>query len=710
MDSAITDLPGAKRALGTLLAFSLIDAACTAGQAFTLAYALTLLWNLSPLPNTLPYVVGFAAFYLSRQGLQWLRSRYICRFAAHTSRDLLQQLAAHAFDAGAGAAHAREIGSTSTLFIEGISQVENYLALLLPKMADLMMIPAALTVALFLCDPISGFIALAMLPCIVGYMRMLGANAREAAAKQHGRFQIMSNHFIDTLRGMSTLKLLGRSKGYEKQVFDVSEKFREATVDTLKTATLSSLVLDLFRTFALAAIAIMLGFRLMAGDIPLFNAMAVLIMVPEFFAVIRRYSTDFHASLEGKNQLTSVMEYLQEPVVEAPAVDAVQWEEGCSLQLRGIGFSYESGESGTNETAGKGERVGARKGEVGARKGKAIRKNEKIGAENDEAIGAGKGEAVGAGKGERVGRSDAENTRVANFATASASVLKGLDLEIPHGAKVGIVGASGSGKSTLAQLLAGFSSPTEGSFRIGNVNASSNVYPNHGSSQPNVPLNSQEPIAIEASAADVTAANNAPTTAAKTATDNVQSADNVPAADDVPTLAWAGWRSHVVYLPQSPHLFNGTLAENIAFYRPDASAQSIRDAALSVGLGELLDSLPDGLDTVIGQGGRQLSGGQAQRVALARAFLDSRDVLIFDEPTAHLDVETELALASDMLRLMEGRTVIMATHRIYWMRQMDWLVVLDGGRAAQQGTFQQLASEPGAFQSLIASLQGGDRA
>jgi len=105
------------------------------------------------------------------------------------------------------------------------------------------------------------------------------------------------------------------------------------------------------------------------------------------------------------------------------------------------------------------------------------------------------------------------------------------------------------------------------------------------------------------------------------------------------------------------------------------------------GLTELLAELPQGLDTMLGEGERHLSGGQAQRIALARAFLDQqRKILLFDEPTAHLDIETEVALKEGMRPLMENRLVFFATHRLHWMEEMDEIIVMDQGRIVEQGT------------------------
>ncbi|MBR3257599.1 MAG: ATP-binding cassette domain-containing protein, partial [Eggerthellaceae bacterium] len=162
------------------------------------------------------------------------------------------------------------------------------------------------------------------------------------------------------------------------------------------------------------------------------------------------------------------------------------------------------------------------------------------------------------------------------------------------------------------------------------------------------------------------------------------------------TLAHPDWLAQVMYIPQNPYLFSATLRENIAFYTPDADEEAVLRAVRAAGLAELVESLPEGLDTPIGRGGRTLSGGQAQRVALARAFLDEgRRILIFDEPTAHLDIETELALKEEMLPLMESHLVFFATHRLHWLENMDLVIDLSrqGDAAASLMTSRTTACQ-----------------
>ncbi|MFR1640361.1 MAG: ATP-binding cassette domain-containing protein, partial [Eggerthellaceae bacterium] len=204
-----------------------------------------------------------------------------------------------------------------------------------------------------------------------------------------------------------------------------------------------------------------------------------------------------------------------------------------------------------------------------------------------------------------------------------------MDLVAEGFGKYAIVGASGAGKSTLISLLGGFIAPDRGRIVV----------------------------------------------------------DGAP----LPDFKQEGWQRQIVYIPQDPYLVHATVRENIAFYRPEATSAEVDRAVRVVGLDDLVAELPEGLDTVVGEGARTLSGGQAQRIALARAFLDdTRRILLFDEPTAHLDIETEMELKERMLPLMEGRLVFFATHRLHWLHDMDKIVVLEDGRIAELGTLDEL--------------------
>ena len=612
LDRNILNLPGARRMFVLLLMCAAADALLIVVQALCLAAALTWMWDCavaqafaSLVSGALPGAFGFAAAFVARNALDAVRSRMADAFSRKCATELQDQLVEATYEQGVAGVQRRGSGAAVQELIDGVANVRNYIAIILPKVADLIAIPVILAVALFVTDWISGVIALIILPCIIGYMQLLGAHAKARASAQHQEYDRLANHFMDTLRGLATLKAFGRSKPYANQVFAVSEAFRAATVKTLRTATLSSLVLDLFRTFALAAVAIMLGFRLLNGSVGLESALAVLIMVPEYFAAVRRYSTDFHASLDGRNSLISILNVIGGEGGKAPSASVTAVEVAGAAGVGGVsdaGAAVDGAAEKPHET-------------------------DALSWNNNSTL----------------------EFRDVSFQHSSNDpfALNRVNFRVEWSCKVGIVGMSGSGKTTLARLLAGFSNPTAGEIFV------------NGAS--------------------------------------------------VPTLNNPQWLKQVTFIPQNPHIFNASLRDNVAFYVPGASEHDVDQAIKLAGLEDTVAQLPQGVNTLLGQQGRQLSGGQAQRVTLARAFLDSRrKVLIFDEPTAHLDIQTELALKERMLPLMEGRLVFFATHRLHWLENMDYVLVVEDGRVVESGRPCELLAANGALSSLVKQMRGGD--
>ena len=223
--------------------------------------------------------------------------------------------------------------------------------------------------------------------------------------------------------------------------------------------------------------------------------------------------------------------------------------------------------------------------------------------------------------------------------------LSGLDFNLHGFSKVAIIGRSGAGKSTLMDLLAGFDQPKAGTIDLDG----------HQLKHCNV----------------------------------------------------AAWQRHISYIPQNPFIFHGTVADNIRFYNLEADDAQVARAADRAGLTDWLNTLPDGLNTQIGEGNRGISGGQAQRIALARGILDpSREILFFDEPTAHLDIETEYDLKQTLLPIMDGHLVVLATHRLHWLANMDWVIMLEHGRIVAQGNPQELIGQGGPLDALIDEMGG----
>ncbi|UOO45678.1 thiol reductant ABC exporter subunit CydD [Enterococcus casseliflavus] len=567
IDKQIMKLPGMKQLLGLLAGLSFLQALFIIGQAYGLARAITGLWEGRPLEEQWGWILLFFCSFIARQAVIYFRSKRLDDYSYQQAADLRDQLLEKLFRVGPQIAQQQGTGNVTTMVLEGINQVENYLKLILAKIMNMSIIPWVILALVFYLDWESGLVLLLVFPLIIIFMIILGYAAQSKAEKQYRTFQLLSNHFIDALRGIDTLKLFGVSKKYGKSIFASSERFRKATMASLKVGILSTFALDFFTTLSIAVVAVLLGLRLINEGILLFPALTILILAPEYFLPIRDFSSDYHATLDGKNAMTAVTEILHQPEAQVPAVTVPRWQEDTQLTIDQLAFSYEE-----------------------------------------------------------------------------KAALRDINLNVTGFKKIGIIGLSGSGKSTLINTLSGFLVPDSGEITLGG----------------------------------------AQTTA----------------------FRQASWQEQLIYIPQNPYIYRLTLQENVAFYQPTATKEAVLKAIEVAGLTELLAELPQGLDTMLGEGERHLSGGQAQRIALARAFLDQqRKILLFDEPTAHLDIETEVALKERMLPLMENRLVFFATHRLHWMEEMDEIIVMDQGRIVEQGTLAQLQQKQGAFTELVNGMR-----
>jgi ABC-type multidrug transport system fused ATPase/permease subunit len=225
--------------------------------------------------------------------------------------------------------------------------------------------------------------------------------------------------------------------------------------------------------------------------------------------------------------------------------------------------------------------------------------------------------------------------------TDGAPVLRHLDLEVAAGERVCVVGPTGAGKSTLLALLLRFYDPDAGSVELDGV--------------------------------------------------------------DLRRLELDSLRRQVALVPQDPWMLDGTVADNVALGRPGAGREDLEAAARATLLNDLVQGLPQGWNTQIGEGGVRLSGGQRRRVALARAILRDAPVLLLDEPTSGLDAASEQAVLAALDRAAEGRTVLAVSHRLGLAARADRVVVLDAGRVAEQGPPGELLAAGGAYARLWAA-------
>ncbi len=223
----------------------------------------------------------------------------------------------------------------------------------------------------------------------------------------------------------------------------------------------------------------------------------------------------------------------------------------------------------------------------------------------------------------------------------SGVVLHDIDVDVPAGSLVALVGPSGAGKTTLTSLVARLYDPSGGAVRVGGV--------------------------------------------------------------DLRDVTMDSLRDRIGVVTQEAHLFHDTIRANLLYARPDATDAQVAAALRAAQISELVEELPEGLDTVVGDRGHRLSGGEKQRFAIARLLLKAPDVVVLDEATAHLDSESEVAVQRALDAALEGRTSIVIAHRLSTIRQADLIVVLDHGRVVETGRHAELLARGGLYADLHAT-------
>jgi len=233
-----------------------------------------------------------------------------------------------------------------------------------------------------------------------------------------------------------------------------------------------------------------------------------------------------------------------------------------------------------------------------------------------------------------------DNVQFAYPTRPDMQVLKGVSFNVPAGQKIALVGYSGAGKSTIVQLLMRYHTPLGGKISVD--------------------------------------------------------------GQDIQTFDITAYRQNIAVVPQEVILFGGTIRENIAYGKPNATHEEIREAARKANALDFIESFPDQLETVVGERGIKLSGGQRQRIAIARAILKDPKILILDEATSSLDAESEKLVQDALDRLMQNRTTIIIAHRLATVRNVDCIYVIKEGTIFESGTHEELAmNENGLYAGLI---------
>ncbi|AYF05979.1 MULTISPECIES: thiol reductant ABC exporter subunit CydD [Bacillus] len=547
--------PGSRVLYVVLTIISILEAISIIAQTVFLARAITFLFQGETVQSVLSETVYFGITFAVRHMLVRISQILVERFAEKTGSLLRKQLIEAYFTLGPRYVQTAGTGHLVTLSIEGIEKFKTYIELTIPKMIRSSIVPGLIVLYVFTLDIESGIILVVTIPIVIIFMILLGLAAQKMADSQYESYRVLSNHFVDTLKGLETLKYLGKSKQHEGKIEKVSKRYRKATMRTLRVAFLSSFALDFFTSLSIAFVAVGLGIRLIDGTIVLLPALTILILAPEYFLPIKQVGANYHATLDGQLAMEQIEEILQQQKEigkKESNVDLI-WNSSSNLKLQDV--KVKSDES-------------------------------------------------------------------------AKAILEGIDFTWKGNSAIGVIGESGAGKSTLIDVLAGFLTPTGGKMIVNGV--------------------------------------------------------------EIDGATREEWQKNIAYIPQQPYIFPLSLKDNICFYETNTTDEEVERVINEVGLRSLVTSLPNGMYERIGEGGRMLSGGQEQRVAMARALLSKKPIILLDEPTAHLDIETEFEIKQAMLRLFEGKLVFLATHRLHWMKQMDHILILNKGEMIESGTYEEL--------------------
>jgi ATP-binding cassette, subfamily C, bacterial CydD len=438
-----------------------------------------------------------------------------------------------------------ESSELATVAVTGVDALEATFARYLPQIVLAAIVPLAVLALVASIDLTSAGIMLLTLPLVPVFMWLIGRYTENRAQERWQALAILAHHFADVVRGLPTLRAFNRAEAQAEQIDLVSDRYRVATMGTLRVAFLSGTVLELAATIGVALVAVTVGVRLTEGGIGFQAGLTMLVLAPELYLPIRNLAAQFHASADGAAVAGRLLD-LSEPRSPARVPTrrrAVPDLRTATVRLEHVTVRYE----GRPQPA-----------------------------------------------------------------------LAEFDLELVAGETVALVGSSGAGKSTAASVLLRLVEPTAGHVLVDEL--------------------------------------------------------------DVATLSTQAWRRQLAWLPQRPSLLRASVANNVRLSDPAASDEQVRAAAELAGAADFIDALPAGYETLVGDGGRPLSAGQVRRLALARVFLREAPLVILDEPTAHLDLESagQVAAAIDSYR---GRcTLLVISHSSELVARCDRVIQVEAGR------------------------------
>ncbi len=296
------------------------------------------------LAQVTPWLQMILLLIAGRAFLTWVNEVSANIVAVRIKTDLRNRLFEHILNLGPAYTRGQRTGELTTAAVEGIEALDAYYSQYLPQLVVTALVPISILIVVFPIDLLSGIVMLITAPLIPFFMIMIGKGAEIVTHRQYRTLSRLSAHFLDSLQGLTTLKLFGQSKAHAKNIEKVSNQFRDTTLSVLRITFLSALALELLATLSTAVIAVEIGFRLLYARMEFLQAFFILVLAPEFYLPLRMLGTRFHAGMSGTTAAKRIYEILDTPVPVSSrqlAVDSQQPSDAVSyITFESVSYTY----------------------------------------------------------------------------------------------------------------------------------------------------------------------------------------------------------------------------------------------------------------------------------------------------------------------------------------------------------------------------------